>query len=43
MTVQGEGKGNKSLEVRASRIPSHAEDPSVNHKPSREEDQAARI
>ena len=37
MTLQGKGKRNEALEVRASPIQSHAEDTSAKHTPSRQE------
>ncbi len=37
MTLQGKGKRNETLEVRATAIQSHAEDTSANHTPSHDE------
>jgi hypothetical protein len=37
MTPRGEGRRTETLEDRASRIQSHAEDTSTNNKPSHEE------
>jgi len=37
MTLQGKGKGNETLEVRASSIQSYTDNTLTNHKPNREE------